>query len=325
MPTKTRRVLKDISAEFSFSERGGWKLMMDLAKECMRTPYYNEPTNLFSSETRKEMRDKLQRRDRDLISAMFLTGGRISEVLMARADNFRVEDEFIIVKSLPLLKRIERTRELLESRSTPPSEHELLLEVKGIKWFHDREAGLFKKFKITASPVVKERPNFPIPRWEPLTDHLIQRIEGSDDWLFSTAWAIKREETVGVQKWIEEKFDADTRKWISPQRAFQIVTSVSSRVGLTIENEKYEGRIKTKGVWDHWFRSARASELVRDYRFNDAHLNAFFGWMPPRSSGTASQYTRIGEIDLEDQMKENKEKRFDRLFERDLQKLSVST
>lgn len=50
-------------------------------------------------------------RDRALISALFETGGRVSEVLQLRKDNFVVQNPFLVVKAMPVLKRYKKIGE----------------------------------------------------------------------------------------------------------------------------------------------------------------------------------------------------------------------
>jgi hypothetical protein len=288
-----------------------------LAEECTETQYYKNPNfKMFPDEVRESMRHNLQQRDKALVATMFLTGGRITEVLMSRSENFVVEDDFVIVINFPLLKRYSVVTEVSEESSTPPTD---VTDLKAWKW--DKETGNFKKYKRTVTPIIMKRPDFPIPRWEPLCEYLIQKVKDSEGWLFPTDWnlTIKRYGTKGVLNWIDEEFKIEqgTREWISPQRALQIVSGAALRADLTVEKKG----VKSLGIWNHWIRSERASELARDYQFNDRHLNAFFGWAESRESksGTASQYTKTGEVDLEDQMKENQE-RFKRQLERDLKR-----
>lgn len=291
----TRRTLEDITGGFV-----GWAKIASLVEECKNTQYYRNPSKMFSDEVRTQMRLKLQLRDRDLISSAFLVGGRISEVLMLRTNNFAVYEDFVIVRGAPLLKRYERKRELVETRENPPTEK----AEKNHVWIWNEKQLVFEKYYVTTVPVIKERESFPIPRWEPLCEYLIERIKVADDWLFPTDYETTKKETVGVQKWIEERFNNNSRLWISPQRAFQIVSDVGFRAGLTVEKEG----VKTLGIWDHWIRSQRASQLARDYEFGDNYLNAFFGWVEPRDAGTSKRYTKVGLEGLEDQMLEKVER-----------------
>lgn len=318
MQQVTRRVLKDITTGFV-----GWAKIGSLAKECMNNQYYAKPSSMFPDKLREKMRLEKQLRDRDLVSTIFLTGGRISEVLMAQERNFIVEEDFIFVHSFPLLKRYEWIKEVKETRINPPSNEEIAqAKLLGERWFWNSNEGFFERYKKETKPVIKERSEFLIPRWEPLSEYLIERISKSETWLFSTSHDLDYlTGSVGVQKWITDKFQESTRKWISPQRAFQIVSKTSERANLHVEPDR-EG-VKKVGVWDHWIRSQRASQLARDYEFNDNHLNGFFGWVEPRDIGTARRYTKVGATGLEDQMTENKA-RHERLLKRDYRRAELA-
>jgi site-specific recombinase XerD len=65
----------------------GWDYLLKLVKKC-----------------RREV-------DKALISALFETGGRVSEVLELRKDNFVVQEPFLIVKAMPVLKRYKKIGE----------------------------------------------------------------------------------------------------------------------------------------------------------------------------------------------------------------------
>jgi len=294
----------------------GWHVIIALAEEAMKTPYYKHSI-LPNIESRREY---LRRRDRALISALFLTGGRVSEVLMLRVENFHVEEEFIWVEGMPLLKRYELKKELVDERATPPPKE----EAKNWRW--NPEKGVFEKWVIEGSiPKVVERPPFPIPRWEPLTDILLEWIEQSEEkWLFPTPLSTRRAESPGVQVWLETRFSLKTRPWISPQRTYQIVNNLGRRIGLII-GDRSKGQ-KLEGIWDHWFRSQRASQLFRDYQFLEPHLNRFFGWAggwTGKRKTMAQRYTGVGMAELEDQMLENRS-RHERLLKRDLRrKISI--
>lgn len=53
-------------------------------------------------------------RDRALVSALFETGGRVSEVLLLEMDNFVVHNQYIVIKSMPVLKRYHKIGEFVD-------------------------------------------------------------------------------------------------------------------------------------------------------------------------------------------------------------------
>jgi len=62
-----------------------------------------------------ELIDKCKcKRNRGLISALFETGGRVSEVLRLKKANFIIQEPYIIVKAMPVLKRYEKIGERLD-------------------------------------------------------------------------------------------------------------------------------------------------------------------------------------------------------------------
>ncbi len=68
----------------------GWDYLLKLVKKC-----------------------RLER-NRALISALFETGGRVSEVLKLKKDNFIVQDPYIIVKAMPVMKRYKKIEEYID-------------------------------------------------------------------------------------------------------------------------------------------------------------------------------------------------------------------
>ena len=203
---ESRRTLEDIKVGFV-----GWWKIVRLAEECMNTPYYVRPSGLFDDDVRLELAQKLRVRDRALVVTAFLTGGRISEVLMLRRGNFRVEEDFVVVHGMPLLKRYERKKKLVEVSSVVPSEEDL---EEGFVWEWNKEKRVFEKYEVSTTPVLATRNDFPIPRWEPLCNYLVEYVEACEDWLFPTCYQVKRRETVGVERWIREKFGCDARRWL---------------------------------------------------------------------------------------------------------------
>jgi len=148
---------------------------------------------------------------------------------------------------------------------------------------------------------VTERKNFPIPLWKkPRTDILLKRIRwarreaergentelgerrGGNEWLFPTTYNTTRKEPLGVQRWIEEKFKLKRRAWLSNQRAYQIVRMLGERVG----------EAHSEHIWNHWWRSQRASQQDEEYEFEDTHLNTFFGWVDQEARRQGSMHVQ---------------------------------
>lgn len=104
-----------------------------------------------------------------------------------------------------------------------------------------------------------------------------------------------RDESIGVMKWISDEYGLEARAWISPERAYQKVRTIGERLGLH--------------VYDHWFRSQRASMLTKYYRFNERLLSRFFTWAGSWERSGKSQaalYARTGKEELMQEMTENR-------------------
>lgn len=267
MTGKDKKTLKDLKGKGFV----GWFWLIALANECMRT-------------------GKKCLRNRGLVCALLTTGGRIQEVLMLHRNNFVIKDDFVTVQNMPLLKRYTTEKIEVDTRShTPP-------RGRGYKW--DDEKGVFVLYETVVKPRIEIREDFPIPRWEPLVDYLIEYLEDLEksdgyNWLFPTSWETWDEETPGVQKWIEEKFLLDSRAWISTVTAWKVISRLGQSLGIE--------------VWDHWFRAQRNNQLRRDYLFDDDYRNRFFGWAGESGKrGTVALYSSLNVDNLKNQMKENR-------------------
>ena len=313
MDEQTRR---GILADFVDGEEGfvGWDKIIKIAEMCQYTPYYMKAHPFLSEDYRLSERLRLRVRDKLLVAVSFLTGGRISEVLMLRVGNFMVGRDFLFVHNMPLLKRF--TKNLIEVDRLYEIPQDDALDYK---W--DAKKRAFIKYMIETISNIDRRDPFPIPLFEPLTDFLVSRLaeikaeygeDANHKWLFPTSSKIVREESPGVEAWLGE-LGLTERAWISPQRCWQIVTNVSERAGITVKLGN-----KNLGIWDHWFRSMRASQLVRDYVFTDRMLDRYFGWKTGREEETMSRrYARTATADMENQMKLHQE-RFDLNYKADL-------
>lgn len=287
-----RKTLEDIE-EFC-----GWVFLGTLIDEALNTEYYANPHPFLSDEYRKTQREYLCSFDQALEVAAFKIGGRISEVLMLHADNIKDEGDFLRITGMPVLKRLKKTRTIIDTLKEIPPDG---VVPKGYKYAHS--LGTFIKIRWDTDPVIGVREDFPIPRWEPFTDILLDWVDqaelgaGGFRWLFPTSYEVTRIEKPGIQKWINEKFNLETRAWISPERAYQKVRTIGER----LEHH----------IWDHWFRSMRASQLARDYEFREPDLNRFFGWAGgwvTQQKSMASRYAKSGYHDLVKLMKDGKDR-----------------
>ncbi|MEM3581692.1 MAG: hypothetical protein QXH40_03825 [Candidatus Bathyarchaeia archaeon] len=193
--------------------------------------------------------------ERGFIAALFLTGGRVSEVLALKAENFEVRktEGLIIVRGMPLYKRYRKIAE-------QPA-------VGRRKWITER--------------LEKTRKPFPIPLNEPLVPYLLQLLEATREGLLfpsprkagkplSRFWAYK----------LIRSLDA------------AVPDGLRHRLGLDKAFVKDGKRIADRlHLWLHWFRAQRASQLVADYGFGLHDLLDFFSW---EHLGTALTYSRKG-------------------------------
>jgi len=88
-------------------------------------------------------------RDKALISALFETGGRVSEVLKLEKRHFMIQEPYLVVRAMPVLKRYRKIGE-----------------------YHDEEG---KKRWITEE--LKGYRTFPIPLKEKLTPYLLEWMD----------------------------------------------------------------------------------------------------------------------------------------------------
>ncbi|MCX6648957.1 MAG: hypothetical protein NTV61_06160 [Candidatus Bathyarchaeota archaeon] len=283
----------------------GWESLGALIDESLKTPYYSRPHPFLSDSYREEMRREICQTDKAIQATAFLTGARISEVLMAHADNFSVEGDFIICKDLPVLKRFSKIASEVEYLDKPNAGE---IVPSGYVW--SKTYGAFVKIKWVTEAKIETREDFPIPLWEPFTDTLMERIRdakpgpGGFRWLFPSSMVPGRVESKGVQRWILERFSLEARAWLSPERAYQKVRTIGERRGLHI--------------FDHWFRSQRASMLNRYYRFNEQLLTRFFSWAggwATSQPSMAALYARTGLEELTEKMQANKTRLLNELKE----------
>ena len=309
----------------------GWETIINLAKECANTQYYNHIKKSKIMPVEK-LRATLRRRDTDLVATAFLIGGRISETLMLNIDNFKIEDERVIVSNAPVLKRYKVLDETVHIRTTRPPDDEKHLwhfsysiEGKDDEGLPIKSDGAWVRKEYTTEPVIATRDEFPIARWEPMSQRLVERIERMREayekqvndekrgpfikqyWMFPSSVtkaarrrkkskdkkSYGRDESPGIALWLKEKFELDMHPWMSHQHAYNIITAAGKRLKMN--------------VWTHWFRSQRASQLKSNYNFQADHLNRYFGWRGGEKT-TAELHAALNLEDLWEQMKNHRER-----------------
>jgi integrase len=203
----------------------GWDVLMELVEECERSEY--KPSPAWDLDP-FDYRERLVRRDQALVAALFLTGGRVSEVVGLRVGNFEVRAFDVRVKGMMVLKRYKKISHYLDDDG---------------------------RKRYVTEKVAMTRGTFSISRDEPLVPYLLNWIKESEDYLFPSP---------------------SRNLHLSRQRAYQIVTSLGDRVGVR--------------VWNHWFRSQRASQLATEYSFDIQVLADWFKWS---KLDTARIYTKL--------------------------------
>ena len=163
----------------------------------MTVPYFARETDNPSA-----ARERLQRRDQALVAALFLTGGRIQELLMLRKESFttrQYKGKNFIIMQMALLKGHTRRTDVVETLADKPSQI-----TEGEVWRWNQSDNVFERIEITTEAVVQNRQSFPIPMWEPLAEYLWEYSqEKGRDWLFPTRNEPTRVETSGVSARLE--------------------------------------------------------------------------------------------------------------------------
>lgn len=136
-----RRSVEDLQVE-SFC---GWKVFLQMIETAKDKDRYNPIEYAYCSQ-----------RDIALVTTAFETGGRISEVLKLRKQMFTVDDEWILVENMPLLKRWKKRKTI------------------------DEETG---ETRVVTKPIPTTR-DFVFRRAEPLAEFIVQWLDECDDYLF---------------------------------------------------------------------------------------------------------------------------------------------
>ena len=136
------------------------------------------------------------------------------------------------------------------------------------------------------------RKPFPILLAEPLTDLLIEQLRNAGEGpLFVSPYKAHKPLTVSWgYKSIRRIND-------------EIPKTLFNSLGLntpfydSVTGEKLS---ETIHLWQHWFRSERASQLRSEYDFSEADLMEFFGWLDYK---TALHYSKMGASNLAKKMR----------------------
>ena len=207
-------------------------------------------------------------RDQPFIACLFQTGGRVSETLALRKNNFilKESDKVLLVENMMLLKRYKKLKEPIDGKTT--------------------------------ERIVSFRKKFPISLTEPLTpiiQNWIQELrnkEGKETnfLLFKSSYKLGEPLSRHWAYWTIRKLDSE------------ISDTLRETLGLNKPLlDKHGNEVKDKlHLWLHFFRSQRASALVDLYGFSVLDLIDFFSW---KRADTAVTYARRGWKGLADKMR----------------------
>jgi len=205
-------------------------------------------------------------REQAFLSALFLTGGRVSEVLSLRKNMFEIRkrERVIVVRNMPLLKRYRKIEETKDEQGKR-------------KWITEK--------------LVKTRKPFPILLSEPLTPILLSWIEAiseEDGLLFPSPYKIGKPLSRFWAYYTIRRLDMA----VSPE----LRQKLGLNKPLIVEGVKVKDNIH---LWLHFFRSQRACCLVSEFGFQLHDLIDYFSW---EHIQTAMDYAKKGWRGLAEKM-----------------------
>lgn len=193
--------------------------------------------------------------------SLIKTGGRAGEVLCLEKENFSVQSKkkYILVQNMKLEKR------WMKVKNPDGSSYRQHLEAI--------------------------RKPFPMLLKEPLSQELLYQLEiAKDGALFASPYK--------------------THKPLSRDWGYKLIRRINdeiprplfNRLGLNVpfrDKITQDQLSETIHLWQHWFRSQRASQLRSEYDFTEADLMEFFGWLDYK---TALHYSKLGASNLAKKM-----------------------
>jgi hypothetical protein len=211
-----------------------------------------------------------QPREQAFLSALFLTGGRVSEVLALRKGMFEVrgQEHLIIVRGMRLFKRYKKVKELN------------LTNIRGEtlrRWVTER--------------LEKTRKPFPILMDEPPTPYLLNWIDSlpnEDSLLFESPYNVGKPLT----RFWAYRFIRKLDEAVSPE----LRRKLGLDKPLIVEGVKVKDKLH---LWLHFFRSQRACCLVSVFGFQLHDLIDWFSW---ENVETAMTYAKKGWRGLAEKM-----------------------
>jgi integrase len=205
-------------------------------------------------------------REQAFLSALFLTGGRVSEVLALKKSMFEIRkrERVIVVRNMPLLKRYRKLSEVKDEEGKR-------------KWVTER--------------LQKTRKPFPIPLKEPLTPYLLNWIESiseEEGLLFPSPYRVgkplSRFWAYHIIRDLDNRLTPELRQKLGLHKPF------------VVDGKVVKDRLH---LWLHFFRSQRACCLVSEYGFQLHDLIDWFSW---EHIQTAMDYAKKGWRGLAEKM-----------------------
>jgi integrase len=185
--------------------------------------------------------------------SLIKTGGRAGECLALDKENFNVltKKKYILCSNMKLEKRWHKIK--LPDGSSQREHMEAI------------------------------RKPFPMLLKEPLSQELLDHLEAAKDGpLFKSPYKSHIPLTVSWGYKLIRRINDEL-----PRPLF-------NRLGLNIpfRDKVTQTQLSaTIHLWQHWFRSQRASQLRSEYEFSEADLMEFFGWLDYK---TALHYSKLG-------------------------------
>jgi integrase len=201
---------------------------------------------------------------RTIYATTFLTGGRISEVLQLKKENFRIMEDQIVVERMRLLKRYEKIDEYMEWKKERPRGAFSKL------YKFDEGSGKWYRRRYKTKLKIEYRPPFSFPIKEPLVPLLLKRLKEIEekDLLFPSI-LYKSIRNYPISRRIVEKY-----------------------FSKVIIGHDDQGEVH---LYPHWLRAQRASCLISFYGMSVEEMMEWFGWSEAK---TALMYAKFGVVAL---------------------------
>jgi len=164
----------------------GWDYLLDMVRRC----------------------DNM--RDRALISTLFETGGRVSEVLMLERRHFKISDDFLVVIAMPVVKRYKKVDKYYDEKA------------KKWRWITEKALGYR---------------SFPIRLDEKLVPYVLEWLDYIGDGLLFPSSVSPQKPLSRIHAWrIVTRINPDVfPHWFRAQRASQLALEYGFDVHDLIE------------------------------------------------------------------------------------------